>query len=67
MNVDDVIFMCLNPMQYICIMEYEYHFKGVGVPKYYLGGNMELGKDGKLSRSAKTYIKNVADRLDKCF
>ncbi len=42
MYVDDVIFVSLDPMQYICIMEYEYHLKGVGVREYYLGGDMEL-------------------------
>ncbi len=34
-------------MKYIKILEYEYQLKRVGVPDYYPGGNMELGKDGK--------------------
>ncbi len=41
--VSDVIFVSQDPMKYIKIMEYEYQLKGVGIPEYYLGGNMELG------------------------
>ncbi len=65
--VDDVIFVSKDPMQQIRIVEFEYQLKGVGVPEYYLEGDMELGKDGKMSWSAKTYIKNVTDRIEKLF
>ncbi len=41
--------------------------KGVGVTGYYLGGNMELEKDGKVSWSAKTYVKNASERIEKLF
>jgi len=65
--VDDVIFVAKDPMKYIKIMEYEYQLKGVGVPEYYLGGDMEFSKDGKMSWSAKTYIKNISERIEKLF
>ncbi len=51
-------------MKYIKIMEYEYLLKWVDVPQYYLGGNMEFSKDGKISWSSKTNIKNVSDRIE---
>ncbi len=67
MYVDDVILVAKDPMKYIRIMEYEYQLKGVGVPEYYFGGDMELGKDGNMSWSAKAYIKNVSNRIAKLF
>ncbi len=48
-------------------MEYEYKLKGVSVTDYYLGSNMELNKDGEFPWSAKTYIKNVSEMIDKLF
>ncbi len=67
MYVDDVIFAAKNPMRYIRIMAYEFQLKGVDVPEYYLGSNMELGKDGEMSWSAKSYINNVSDKIDELF
>ncbi len=52
-------------MKYIRNIEYEYQLKGVGVPEYYLGGDMELAKNGKMSWSAKTYIQNFTERIEK--
>ncbi len=46
-------------------MEYENQLKGIRVPEYYLGGDMELDKDGKMSWLAKTYIKNVTEGIEK--
>ncbi len=48
-------------------MECEYQIKEVGVPENYIGGNMELRKNGKMSWSSKTYIKNVSGRIEKLF
>ncbi len=63
--VGDVIFVPKHPMKYIRIMEYEYELKGVGVPEYYLGDYMEVGKDGNMSLSAKIYIKNITESMEK--
>ena len=41
--------------------------KGIGVPVYYLGGNVDIGTDSSMYWSAKTYIKNVCDRVEKLF
>ncbi len=46
-------------------MEYKYQLEGVQVHEHYLGGNMEWGKDWKMSWSAKSYIKNVTERIEK--
>ncbi len=62
--MDDVIFLAKDCMKTIRIMEYEFQLKGVGVTEYYLGGDMELGKDEKMSWSAKTYIKKVTERIE---
>ncbi len=62
MYVDDIIFIAKEPTKYITWMEY--HLKGVDMPKYCLGGDMELGKDEKMSWSAKIYIKNISERIE---
>ena len=42
--------------------------KGVGHPEFYLGGDVEVSKDNNghfhYVQSAKTYIKNVCDKID---
>ena len=65
--VDDLIFVSKDPMKYIEQLKFEYEMKGVGVPEYYLGGNVDIGTDGSMYWSAKTYIKNVCDRVEKLF
>ncbi len=52
-------------MAYLEVMKYEYNLKGVGQPEYYLGGDMKIGKDGKMSWSAKIKIKNDTERIEK--
>ncbi len=59
MYVYDFIFTAKDSMKCIRVMEYEYILKRMGVPEYYLAGNTKLGRDGKMSWSAKIYIKNV--------
>jgi hypothetical protein len=65
--VDDLIFVSKDPMKYIEQLKFEYEMKGVGAPEYYLGGNVDIGTDGSMYWSAKTYIKNVCDRIEKLF
>ncbi len=45
--VDAVIFIAKDAMKYIRIIEYEHEVKGFGVPEFYVGDNMEFGKDGE--------------------
>jgi hypothetical protein len=60
-------------MAVIKSLEKTYMLKGVGIPAYYLGGNMEfLGEAWKnqgsgLALSAKTYIQNVIPKFEILF
>jgi len=51
--------------------EGNYKFKGVGVPEYYLGGDIKkiINKDlpSQTVISAKTYIKNISDKIERVF
>ena len=47
-----------------------YPLKGVGKPEFYLGGDVNMTKMAKGSAhafSARTYIKNVCDKIEKMF
>jgi hypothetical protein len=60
-------------MAVIKSLEKTYMLKSVGIPKYYLGGNVEfLGETWKnqglgLAISAKTYIQNVIPKFEGLF
>jgi hypothetical protein len=60
-------------MEVIKALEKTYMLKSVGIPEYYLGGNVEfLGEAWKnqglgLALSAKTYIKNVIPKFEGLF
>jgi hypothetical protein len=60
-------------MVVIKAMEKTYMLKSVGIPEYYLGGNVEfLGETWKnqglgLALSAKTYIQNVTPKFEGLF
>ncbi|MGH3054647.1 MAG: Ty1/Copia family ribonuclease HI, partial [Gaiellaceae bacterium] len=64
--IDDIIIIAKDPMIYIKQLQFEYYLKGVGLPSYYLGGDVEM-KNGKMIWSAKTYIKNICERIEKMF
>jgi hypothetical protein len=63
--VDDILIWNKDPIAVIKALEKTYMLKSVGIPEYYLGGNVEfLGEAWKnqgfgLALSAKTYIQNV--------
>jgi hypothetical protein len=63
--VDDILIWSKDPMAVIKALEKTYMMKSVGIPKYYLGGNVEfLGEAWKnqglgLALSAMTYVQNV--------
>jgi hypothetical protein len=63
--VDDILTWSKNPMAVIKSLEMIYILKNVGIPEYYLGGNVEfLGDAWKnlglgLGISYRTYVQNV--------
>jgi hypothetical protein len=68
--VDDILIWSKDPIEVIKALEKTYMLKSVGIPEYYLGGNVEfLGKPWKnqglgLALSAKTYIQNVIPKFE---
>ena len=67
--VDDLLVMSKDPMRIIKALEEEYGaLKGVGFPKYYLGGDIgritEGDQKGMLYTSAKTYITRICDKIE---
>ena len=72
--VDDLIIASKNPMQIIEELKKvgSFELKGVGVPEYYLGGNIDRSvkpdKNGCRTKiSAKTYIVNVCEKIERIF
>jgi hypothetical protein len=71
--VDDILIWSKDPMVVIKSLEKTYMLKSVGIPEYYLGGNVEfLGESWKnqglgLAISAKTYIQNVVSKFEGLF
>jgi hypothetical protein len=63
--VDDIPIWSKNPMGVMKSLEKTYLLKNVGIPEYYLGGNVELLGDSwknqglGLAISARTYIQNA--------
>ncbi len=62
--VDDILIWSMKPMRIIEALKHYYELKGVGVPEYYLGGNVEQldehwNKLGvTLCFSSRTYVTN---------
>jgi hypothetical protein len=71
--VEDILIWSKDPMSVIKALEKTYMLKSVGIPEYYLGGNVEfLGEAWKnqglvLVLSAKTYIQNVIPKFEGLF
>jgi hypothetical protein len=67
--VDDILIWSKDPMAVVKALENTYMLKSVGIPEYYLGGNVEfLGEAWKnqglgLALSEKSYIQNVIPNL----
>jgi hypothetical protein len=70
---DDILIWSKDPLAVIKALEKTYMLKSVGVPQYYLGGNVGfLGEPWKnqglgLALSAKTYIQNVIPKFEGLF
>jgi hypothetical protein len=68
--VDDILIWRKDPMAVIKSLEKTYMLKSLGIPEYYLGGNVEfLGEAWKnqglgLALSAKTYIQNIIPNFE---
>jgi hypothetical protein len=71
--VDEILIWSKDPMAVIKSLEKTYMLKSVGIPEYYLDGNVEfLGEAWKhqeigLALSEKTYIKNVIPKFEGLF
>ncbi|MGH7974543.1 MAG: reverse transcriptase domain-containing protein, partial [bacterium] len=61
--VDDLLVLGKHPMNVIDILRKKYVLKGVGPPKYHLGGDIGMEK-GKYYLGAKTYIRNVCKKIE---
>jgi hypothetical protein len=68
MYVNEILIWSKDPMAVIKSLEKTFMLKSVGIPEYYLGGNLEsLGEAWKnqglgLALSAKTYIQNIVSK-----
>jgi hypothetical protein len=73
--VDDVLVYSKRPLDVIKLLQEDYILKGIGIPRYYLGGDiMQLdgswssnGSNVKTSLSAETYIDNAISKFEKAF
>ena len=67
--VDDLFHMSRNPSKFFDKLkqEYKYKLKGVGPPKYHLGGDFFHDDDGTLAWGAQTYIKKAVGNYERMF
>ena len=71
--MDDILVWSKDPMAIMRELKKVYVLKGVGIPEYYLGGNVEIldehwASDAVgLALSAKTYIENVVPKFETLF
>jgi hypothetical protein len=63
--VDDILIYSKEPEEIIKILETLYDLKGIGLPDYYSGADWSCDKDGDICLSAKTYVKNVCEKIEK--
>jgi len=66
--VDDILVFLKKPQDIIEPLKerFKYELKGVGEPEYYNGANVYKNPEtGCLELSAKTYIKNICEKIEK--
>ena len=65
--VDDLLVFSRKPEETIGLLQqiYKYTLTGVGSPEYYNGADITFDNNGHVTMSAKTYIKNVTERIEK--
>ena len=67
---DDLLVFSKKPLVILRGLEALFPLKGVGEPEFYLGGDVSKSKHGdqyQRSLAARTYIKNVCDKIEKLF
>ena len=68
--VDDILCWSKDPMKIIDALNDHYELKGVGIPEYYLGGNVEAmdehwNKHGiNMGFSSRTYVSNIIPKFE---
>jgi hypothetical protein len=71
--VDDILIWSKDLMSVINSLEKTYMLKSVGIPEYYLGGNVKFleelwnNQGLGLALSAKTYIQNIIPKFEGLF
>ena len=71
--VDDLLIWAHDPMYYMNIFMEDFELKGVGIPEYYLGGDVEFldehwtNENIGMAFSSKTYISNLIPNFEKLF
>ena len=73
--VDDVLVYSKRPLDVIKALQEDYILKGIGIPRYYLGGDIlqldgawsSNGSQVKTALSAETYIDNAIAKFEKAF
>ena len=68
--VDDILVWSKDPVTFMKTLQEEYILKGVGIPEYYLGGDVEhlnehwTNDNVSIALSAKTYISNCIPKFE---
>ena len=67
--VDDLMAIMKDPQEFFNLLtdKYQYKLKGVGEPKYHLGGDFARDPDGTLLWGAKSYIKRLMENYKTTF
>ena len=67
--VDDIMMFGKYPQDFFTDLtdKYNYHLKGVGPPKYHLGGDFYRDKDGTLAWGAASYAKKILTNYETTF
>ena len=71
--VDDILIWSKDPMKLMDILMKDFEMKGVGIPEYYLGGDIEFldehwtKENIGIGFSSKTYISNLIPKFEALF
>ena len=67
--VDDIMMFGKTPEEFFTLLtdKYNYQLKGVGPPKYHLGGDFYRDKDGTLAWGAASYAKKILNNFESTF
>jgi len=62
--VDDIVMISRDPEFILKQLQSLYELKGVGSPEYYSGADIYVDNEGFTCVSAKTYIKNICNKIE---